>query len=150
MAPLTGRKVLAIAVAFFGTIMTVNFVMAYQAIHTFPGLEVENGYVASQSFNVDMRAQKALGWAVKLNYQRRHLIVDFEGANGHEPDVATLDVLVGRPTEARDDQRPDFARNGATFTAPLELRPGRWMVVVQAKAGDGTAFRQRLSLYVPG
>lgn len=150
MAPLTGRKVLAITVAFFGVIFGVNFVMAYQAIHTFPGLEVENGYIASQSFNADMKAQKALGWTVNLTYANKHFIVEFDGKDGHEPDVAALDVLVGRPTEAREDQRPVFARNGAVFSAPLDLRPGRWMVVVQAKAGDGTAFKQRLSLYVPG
>jgi len=37
--PLTGRKVLLIILAFFGVIITVNLVLAFNAIRTFPGLE---------------------------------------------------------------------------------------------------------------
>ncbi len=56
--PLTGWHVLAMFVAFFGVIIAVNITMAWKAISTFPGLEVENGYVASQSFDAEMAAQK--------------------------------------------------------------------------------------------
>ena len=50
-APLTGRKVLLIAVVAFGVIIGVNVLMAVKAISTFPGLEVQNSYVASQVFD---------------------------------------------------------------------------------------------------
>ena len=59
MAELKGRHVLGIAVGAFGVIIAVNLVMAYQAISTFPGLEVANGYVASQTFDADRKAQDA-------------------------------------------------------------------------------------------
>ena len=148
MGEITGRKVLMMFVGAFGVIISVNLWMAYNAIHTFPGLEVENGYIASQTFNRDMKAQRALAWDVKLNYAGKVLTVDFDRQPGSTADIGTLAVLVGRPTEAREDKHPAFTRNGDVFSAPLDLHPGRWMVVVQAQATDGTPFRQRLSLVV--
>ena len=38
---LTGRHVLLITVAGFGTIIAVNLIMAFLAVGTFPGLEVK-------------------------------------------------------------------------------------------------------------
>jgi len=58
---LTGRHVLLIFVAAFGVIISVNLVLAYSAVNTFPGLEVRNSYVASQTFNDRKAAQEALG-----------------------------------------------------------------------------------------
>jgi nitrogen fixation protein FixH len=148
---LTGRKFLLIAVAFFGLIFAVDFTMAYQAEHTFPGLEEEtgNGYDESQAFDKIMKAQIALGWKVNLNYRDKVFKVTFEGTKGQVPQVAKMNLLVGRPTEAKDDPRPIFAQNGAVFTAsPVTLGPGKWMVKVNALAKDGTEFHQRLSLIV--
>ncbi|WP_102226266.1 FixH family protein [Acidimangrovimonas sediminis] len=148
MAEITGRHVLAGFVGAFGIIIAVNVVMAYQAVHTFPGLEVENGYVESQTFDRDQKAQKALGWGLKLGYAGKVLSLGFDRGEDPIADVASLDVLVGRPTEAREDKHPVFSRNGDVFSAPLDLHKGKWMVVVQARATDGTRFRQRLSLNV--
>ena len=44
--PLTGRHVFAVFLMAFGTIISVNVFMAYSAIKTFPGVEVENSYIA--------------------------------------------------------------------------------------------------------
>lgn len=150
MAPLTGRKVLAIAVACFGLVIAVNVAMAYKAVESFPGLEEEtgNGYDESQAFDQIMKAQRALGWKVDLGYAGREFRVEFEGKDGAVPQVAGLDLLIGRPTEAKDDQRPVFTQRGPVFTAPLTLAPGRWMVKVDARAKDGTEFHQRLTLVV--
>ena len=63
---LTGRKVTAIFVVFFGIVMAVNFTMAHFASSTFGGVVVENSYVASQHYNAWLdaaRAQQALGWS---------------------------------------------------------------------------------------
>lgn len=150
MAPLTGRKVLAIAVAAFGLVIAVNVGMAYQAAETFPGLEEEtgNGYDESQAFDQIMKAQIALGWKIDLAYADKVLKVTFVGKDGTEAQVGRMNLLVGRPTEAKDDQRPVFAQNGPEFTAPVTLAPGKWMVKVNAVAKDGTEFHQRLSLLV--
>ena len=66
---ITGKKVLAFAVGAFGIIIGVNLVMAWQAVSTFPGLEVPNSYVASQSFDKERAAQEALGWTVEPSYE---------------------------------------------------------------------------------
>jgi hypothetical protein len=43
-------------------IISVNLLLAFKAVSTFPGLEVKNSYVASQGFNDRKAAQEALGW----------------------------------------------------------------------------------------
>ena len=48
---MTGRKIAAIFVLFFGVIMAVNFTMASFASSTFGGVVVPNSYVASQKYN---------------------------------------------------------------------------------------------------
>ena len=53
----------------FGVIIGVNVVMATKAIGTFPGLEVKNSYVASQSFDKRRDAQEALGWDVGVAHE---------------------------------------------------------------------------------
>ena len=62
--PLTGRKVFLMFAAAFSVIIGVNLILAYKAVTTFPGLEVKNSYVASQSFDAERAAQLALGWDI--------------------------------------------------------------------------------------
>ena len=147
---MTGRKVFLIMVAFFGVIIAVNLLMAYKAINTFPGLEVKNSYVASQTFDADRSAQIALGWALAPEYDdaAKELRLNFTDKTGYPSEVASLSVLVGRATEARQDIRPEFVREAGVFVAPLDLSRGKWMMQVEAFAPDGTAFRQRIDLQV--
>ena len=152
MAELTGRKVLAITVGAFGVIIAVNLVMAFKAISTFPGLEVRNSYVASQTFDAERAAQQALGWTLAARYDRApgELALTFRDREGRPAAVGTLDVLVGRPTEAAEDRRPEFVLREGSFRAPVELARGKWMLHVEATAADGTPFRQRIDLTVGG
>ncbi len=147
---LTGRHVLAITVAAFAVIIGVNITLAWKAVSTFPGLEVKNSYVASQAFDADRAAQQGMGWTLAAAYDAGQLRLTFRDAAGLPAPVKALDVLVGRTTAARDDVRPRFAQEGAVFTTPLALQPGKWMLHVQAFSPDGTAFRQRIDLFVKG
>lgn len=148
MAEITGRQVLAVTVGAFGIIIAVNMLLAWKAISTFPGLEVANGYVASQDFDLRKQAQLALGWHLTHVYRPGHLMLDFTDNNGLPAAVADLDVLVGRATEAKDDFAPVFTRISGEFVADVTLPRGKWIVVVNAKAADGTLFNQRLDLLV--
>lgn len=150
MAPLTGRKVFFITASAFAVIIGVNLVLATQAIRTFPGLEVKNSYVASQSFEASRSAQENLGWQVQPSYAGGRLVLAFATETGAPADVARLNVLVGRSTEARDDVTPEFSRGPDGFTAKVDLAPGKWMLRVEAEARDGTPFQQRLTLVVKG
>lgn len=148
--PITGWHVLAMFVAFFGVIIAVNITLAWQAISTFPGLEVKNSYVASQTFDAERAAQQALGWTLDHGYDpvAQELRLTFTDAQGVSVQLATLDVLVGRTTEAGDDIRPNFDGQAGVYVAPATLAQGRWMMAVEARALDGTLFRQRLEIAV--
>ena len=63
--PLTGRHVFAIFLIAFGTIISVNVFMAYSAIKTFPGVEVEN----STSLRKHLTDQIDLGWVTHASYE---------------------------------------------------------------------------------
>jgi len=152
MSEFTGRKMAIVMVSFFGVIIAVNFLMAYKAVSTFPGLEVQNSYVASQTFDSNRAAQKALGWTMTPDYDvaESRLYLRFTDASGQPAPLSDLSVLVGRTTEAKDDQRPEFVNAAGLWTAPLDLAPGRWLLRVNARSPDGTLFSQRVGILVEG
>ncbi|MFN3643304.1 MAG: FixH family protein [Gemmobacter sp.] len=151
MRPITGTKVAIVTVGAFSIIIAVNLTLAYQAVATFPGVEVRNSYIASQHFDRDRLAQDALGWTVAQDYRDGVLRLTFtDAATGLPSEVADLSVLVGRATVARDDQTPVFIRHGDSFLAPLDLAPGKWLLRIEARSADGTRFQQRLDLVVRG
>ncbi len=149
---LTGGRVFGLVALFFGVIIGANLMLANRAVSTFPGLEVKNSYVASQSFDADRSAQIDLGWVLVPEYDpaAKELRLSFTDKTGYPAEVTGLSVMVGRATEARDDSRPDFIREAGVFVAPLDLPPGKWMMQIEAFSGDGTPFRQRIDLLVKG
>ena len=147
--PLTGRGMIAVFVALFGIIIGVNVVMAVTAVRSFPGLEVANSYVASQEFDRERAAQEALGWQAEPVYEEGRLSLKISDAQGLPAPVRTLNVIVSRPTQKRDDVTPEMRYSGGLWVADLALAPGAWVVHLEAEAPDGTVFRQRLANY-PG
>lgn len=148
MSEITGRHVLGITVGAFAIIIAVNVLMAWKAISTFPGLETDNSYVASQEFDARRAAQEALGWTLDVSYDRGRARVAITDRDGHAVQAADLSVLIGRTTEASDDVAPDFAFLGDTYEAEVPLGRGYWMFKVTAHAMDGTLFEQRVDLAV--
>ncbi|AGT08222.1 FixH family protein [Paracoccus aminophilus] len=144
---LTGRHVLGITVGAFGIIIAVNLYMASQAVGTFPGLEVSNSYVASQSFDRERAAQEALNWTVRPSYDGKVMELKITDAQNLPVKVEDLRVTIGRPTHVREDQSPVFTFQNGVYTAPVALAPGAWNIHLSAKAADGTVFRQRLDHY---
>lgn len=143
---LTGWHVLGGFVVAFGVIISVNLVLAYNAVRTFPGLEVKNSYVASQEFDQRRDAQEALGWTVSATHHAGQLTLAITDAAGAPVQVGDLDAVLGRATSVRDDTTPDFVFDGRAYVAPVDLGAGNWNIRMEAKALDGTAFRQRLVL----
>jgi nitrogen fixation protein FixH len=139
--PLTGRAVLAITLAAFGTIIAANVTLAVYAIGTFPGLEVANTYVASQTFDADARAQQALGWTATVEEAGGRMTLRLVDRTGAPVRPRDLTVLATRPTEAREDTPVTLTFDGTDWTGPAALPPGRWRIRIAAMAPDGTAFR---------
>lgn len=145
---LTGRKVLLITVSAFTVIIAVNIFMAVKAVRTFPGLEVKNSYVASQKFDDLRAAQEALGWSIAAQYEGGLLHLHFTDQAGKPVIPSSLEVLIGRTTEAADDMQPVFSGYNGSYSTPVDLDYGKWMLKVEARAEDGTQFQQRLELFV--
>ncbi|MEN8892718.1 FixH family protein [Planktotalea arctica] len=146
--PLTGRGVFAIFASAFAVIITVNLTLAYNAVSTFPGLEVKNSYVASQKFDERRTAQEGLGWSVRADASGGIVMLDIRDAQGQPVQVAHLDATVGRATHVKDDIFPEFAFDGSAYVARATLGAGNWNVRMKAIAIDGTEFSQRVILHI--
>lgn len=149
--PFTGWHMLAIMVGAFGVIIAVNVGLAWKAISTFPGLDVDNSYVASQTFDAEKAAQEALGWTLSQGYDsaKRQLRLGFVDRSGQNATLRDLSVLVGRPTEAAQDQRPALQQEAdGAYVAALDLPKGKWMLQIEGHAQDGTYYHAWTSFYV--
>jgi len=132
----TGWHMLAIMLAFFGTIITVNFTMAYLATSSWSGLVVKNTYVASQQFNgktAAIREMLATGIAGDLS-------VDAKGMRyrltlpGNTPVVAdAVTAHFKRPVGIAQDFELQLTPAGdGLYLAETVVLPGSWIVEMQA------------------
>ena len=133
-APLTGRKVLAMMIGFFGVVVAVNITMARLASGTFGGTVVDNSYVASQQFNgwlAQARAQDKLGWATPVALDAaRHVTVAVPG-----PGFA-ITGTAHHPLGRAPDQALQFKADAAgRFVATTPLPAGRWQVRLTIRRG---------------
>lgn len=148
--PLTGRKVLIMLVAFFGTVTAVNIVMMYTAIDTFPGLVVQNSYVASQNYDAERDAQAALGWRAGVDLKNGVLTADIRDKSGAPVHGLTVKAAIGRPSNDADDHIVDLAEADGVYLAEPGLKQGIWLVEIQATGGPEERFRADARLYQPG
>lgn len=146
--PLTGRKVLAIMVGAFGVIIAANLAMLFAATGTFPGLVVQNSYVASQQWDARTAAQRALGWTATVGHENGALTVAIAGAGGAPVRGLAVAAVVGRPASGREDVRLALAEGRAGYVAPADLGPGLWRVAVTALDGAGARFEAEAEIRV--
>lgn len=143
---LTGRKVLAIFVAGFGLIIGVNVFMAWNAVSTFPGLEVSSSYADSQTFDVRRDAQEALGWNASVAVEDQTLILTLVDDAGRPVYPAELEALLTRPTNRTEDQALMLERGpNGTLIAPVSVSEGRWRLRLTGIARDGTEYRHNIT-----
>ncbi|MGX9354938.1 FixH family protein [Roseobacteraceae bacterium S113] len=147
---LRGWHVGLIFSSFFAVIITVNIALAYSAVSTFPGIEVKNSYVASQSFDARRTQQKSLGWHVKVETLEGGITVAITDVAGAPVQVARIEAILGRATHVHDDQHPVFSFDGRRYSAPATLGPGYWNLRMRAVAVDGTPYEKRIQLFVKG
>lgn len=127
----------------FGIILAVNLTLAFQAVRTFPGLEVRNSYVASQTFDVDRASQLALGWDVSAQLADQTLsLVILE--NGQPIEVKVETATFGRATNVRYDEVPEFVFDGEAMRAKVSGGTGNWNLRLRLRSENGTLFQQRI------
>jgi len=133
----------------FGIIIGVNVYMAFQAVSTFPGLEVSSGYADSQTFDVRRHAQEALGWEASVAAEADRIVLTLVDEVGRPVFPAELEALLTRPTTQVDDQLLVLMRGAnGTLEAPATLAPGRWRLRLTGTARDGTDYRHNITFSV--
>ena len=138
-----GWHVLTIFGMAFGVIITVNLILAFNAVRTFPGLEVDNSYVASQKFDVERDAQVALGWDVSADLEGNDLVLRIV-QDGTPIAPMIEEAIFGRATNVQQDQTPEFNFISGALRATVEGGEGNWNLRLKARAPDGTLFQQRV------
>ena len=149
--PLTGRKVLMIAVAFFGVIISVNVYMMMQAVGGFPGLVEKHPYRASQTFDKTRNAQIAQGWRAGVAWQDDVLEATLTDRDGAPLRGLIVTVDIGRPATRQGERIitlvPTADRPGV-YAADLILDPGRWRAEMTAVDGAGATHRAGAEIWV--
>lgn len=149
---LTGRHILCGMVAFFTVIVSVNLTMAVLASRSWTGLVVENGFVASQSFNrnlAEARRQAARNWSAEFGYRDGHLEFLPRDKGGEALSGFTVKVNLQRPATDRDDTSLTL-REGqrGKYAAAAAIRHGQWDAEVIATSPSGEVFRQIYRIHV--
>jgi nitrogen fixation protein FixH len=143
---LTGAHAIGIFVAFFGTIIAVNVFMAYSAVSTFPGMEVDSSYADSQTFDDRRYAQEALGWNASVEIPGDGtLVLHLVDGAGQPVAPAELTALLTRPTNREADQLLQLSRVNGAFVAPATLSDGQWRLRLTGTARDGTEYRHNIT-----
>ena len=152
--PFTGRHMLALVFLFFGTIISVNIVMAVAATGTFPGLVVENSYVASQHYNeilAEERAREQSGWKADVTAPGGVIAVRLVDRDGLPLGRLAVTATAGRPSTTEQDRTLVLVADGDRYRAGEALPEGLWDIAVEARDDGRLVFGARRRLQVrPG
>lgn len=150
----TGWHMLGVMVLFFGTIITVNLIMAWNATHSWSGLVVPNTYVASQQFNGKVAEAKALaasgieGSLTVEGGQVTYRVVDAKGAPVFADDVA---ATFKRPVDEREDFTLVLEPAGqGLYRAARAIPSGQWVVDISTERDGRKVFHQTVRTLVAG
>ena len=150
---LTGRKVLAIFVAFYATIACADGLLVTSALRTWSGLEEASPYQASQRFNAEIRLareQTARGWRVdsaveRAGSDRASITVTLLASDGTPIAGKKVRAILERPTDKRGDRRAELFQVGpGRYAASVDLvAAGQWDLLLDVAGPDGTELRRR-------
>jgi nitrogen fixation protein FixH len=147
---LTGRAVLVILFAFFGTVASVNAVMIHYALSTFRGEVGDHPYEAGLAFNSDIaaaRAQDARHWSVDIRLPHRAdrtLSAMMRDAAGAPLDGLKVVATFAAPVDGRLDHEVELKQSGAgLYLGEAPVAAGNWDIEIRADRRGETLFRSR-------
>lgn len=151
---LTGRHVLLILVATFGTIFAVNGVFAYFAVTAYPGLETRDAYRKGVNFNGQIEqaeALKTLGWTLQVEQTGETAIrLRFQDASGAALRVSAVAATLFHPTTEKGD-KPLIVSESASgaHIAPIgHSDKGQRQLRVEASGPDGRRITFRRAIWL--
>jgi nitrogen fixation protein FixH len=149
----TGWHMLAIMLAFFGTIISVNCLMAYYASSSWSGILAKNTYVASQEFN--LKAREAREWAREgfrgtLTHDATTLRYRLAGPMDKIARLPSALAIFHRPVGEKQDFTLVLARDtDGSFVATHTLDPGQWIIDLAAVEDGRTIFHEATRIVIP-
>ena len=153
---LTGRHVVAILGLFFLVMFSANIALIYFALHTLHGTELENPYDASQAFNrhiAEARAQDERGWnanvMTRVEGEGERIMVEFRNRDGGPIPDLEVTARFEHPFDAALDRVARLASDGLDYEGvATPVRPGRWLLVIEARRGLERVFRSENKIVV--
>lgn len=151
---LTGWHVLGIFVLFFAIVFGANGFMAYKALSTFDGVEIENAYQKGRAYNHNlaaMKAQKKLGWTADIEEKlllgpgnQTHLQVRFADARGEPLTRLSVNGTFWRPVTEGGDKTLALTQTApGLYEGDADLAwTGNWIVRIAAEGPAGEKFVQ--------
>ena len=154
---LTGRKVLALLVAFFGVVMLVNFAMMKAAISTFGGVDTKSSYEAGRVFEGEVAkaaAQAARDWQVSEHLtpsgKDQILSIDLHDATGAPVTGVDVTAKLAHPIDERNDVAFSLAETGpGLYRGQAAVAAGVWEIELLVVRGDEQLFRSKNRVIVP-
>jgi nitrogen fixation protein FixH len=148
---LKGWMVLAIILAFFGTIASVNGALIYFALSTFSGEEETSPYEHGLAYEKDIaaaRAQDALHWQAVVQLARpsagepARLELALRDAQGQPVSGLTVAASLEFPASKRFDRKVDLLeKEPGLYRADAGVDAGQWDVAIEAKRNGTIVFR---------
>ncbi|MGQ4273554.1 FixH family protein [Terrihabitans sp. B22-R8] len=147
---ITGRFVLFTLIAFFGTVIGVNIIMARFAVSTFGGVETESSYKAGLTFKAEeeaARAQAARGWKVDADVRypaqgTAEIRVELHDRDGQPIAGLAPDVRLLHPTDARNDHSLALAETApGIFVGATQANAGQWNLRLDFSRDGERMFR---------
>lgn len=153
LRPLTGRKVLAILLGFFGVIFAVNGVFLYVSLETHPGIVTDDAYRKGLHYNralEEVDRQRALGWTATIAVDRGRVTVRMRGAGGAPLAGLSAALAAHRPASDADDRTLALTEAGpGVFRADgPPLAHGRWTLQFTATDAAGHRFASEHTILV--
>ena len=146
-APLTGAKVLAILLAFFGVMFAVNGFMMFEAISTFRGEVTDHPYERGLAYNSQIAAAEAQTqrhWKADITLASGALSASLHDAQGAVLTGLDLTARFAAPADVKRDQHLTLIETGPGFyvASPLPAN-GAWDLELTAKRDGQTLFQSK-------
>lgn len=136
---LNGGHVLAIFLAFFAIVATVNGFMMRQAFHTMPGIDARNGYDVSQRYNAELAAaaaQEQRGWKAEIRLDRQggrlELGLQLKDRDGQPVAGQQVRIRLAHPATRQLDREITLGETGkGRYSGAIPGFPaGNWSLVL--------------------
>lgn len=154
---LTGGKVLAMLIAFFGLVILVNFAMMKAAISTFGGVDTKSSYEAGRMFESEVAradAQAARDWKVDAHLapagQKQELTVTLRDAKGAAITGVTVQATLAHPVDERKDVAFALAESSpGVYRGQTAVPGGVWELNLLVVHGTQQLFQSKNRVIVP-